>query len=167
MYQFNHNFNEQEFQGKFSTFMNKLNTAPDKTFNSDWAEEDEGDWKVPQFLKSSGPSQADSGASFRLFECKCNAKLNGGVEVNEHFESCYQMFPIYGNFMKAFMQLKESAKSEPRLQVNLHILVKQWVEEIEDAFTQLKSPEPNSPEMEYLSADSNTAKRLSVPNSYT
>ena len=53
-----------------------------------------------------------------------NAKLNGGVEVNEHFKSCYQMFPIYGNFMKAFMQLKESAKSEPKLQVNLHILVK-------------------------------------------
>ena len=59
MYQFNNNFNEQEFQGKFSP-LGKLKSAPHKTdINAD-VEEDEGDWQVPQFLKSSGPSQAES-----------------------------------------------------------------------------------------------------------
>ena len=77
------------------------------------------------------------------------------------------------------MQLKESAVLETELQFNLHILLKQWVEEIEDEFTQLKSLQPdfrpemecksdNSPEMEFGSdgvpTNRNSETGLTIPN---
>ena len=63
--------------------------------------------------KSDCDAGSDQEKTGRLFECKCNAKLNSSGEVNEHFKTCYQMFLGYGNFMKSFMQLKESAANEP------------------------------------------------------
>lgn len=100
------------------------------------------------------------------FECKCNTKLNGSVEVNEHFKSCYQMFVVYGSFMKSFMSLKEQATSEPKLQNNLYTLLKQLTAEIEECFSSLVKKESQEMEFEVPSTARNSAFRLPVPRNY-
>ena len=60
----------------------------------------------------------------KVFECKCGSKLSSSDEIDEHFKSCYQMFLVYGNLMKAFTGLLESAKEESKLQINLCMLLK-------------------------------------------